>query len=199
MTRRGRLVLGVLGTVATLVGVMSWAAPAMAASEPILAAHQCRVIGDDGVHEAVSCADLWVLNYADPFGAREVWAEAEVLCQTKARPAVTLQCAGIHETAGLCSYSLNPGPCLIANPTLPVLCGQRFGVSPCPSSGQRFTTKSPVYFVNATESINFWGDSLNAEVVLPGSGLPVGGPGTNEATRHVDICVTAAGDPCFYI
>lgn len=133
--------------------------------------HKCRVIGSDSDgNQGVACADLY---YGDD--GSNIWLQGgnEILCQNSAGTVV--ECAGIHETAALCW--VGGPPC----DTFPGVCGARFGHSPC--GVRRVENAELVEFAGCSPEA--WGDALNTSIVLPQSGVTVGGTGANEATSHI--------------
>lgn len=149
---------------------------ASAPGEPVttfLYDHECRVLGTDSYgNQGVACADLYY-GVGQDSGNPYLVGENEIFCQNSSGTIV--ECAGIHETAALCD--VNDG--CFSNSGV---CGERFGHSAC--GVRRVENLEWVEYVPCWP--NAWGDALNTSIVLPQSGLTVGGTGANEATNHID-------------
>jgi hypothetical protein len=100
--------------------------------------HQCEVMGNDGVREAVHCADLMYHDRGGGLG--EFWARGQALCQPIGG-GYPKQCAGIRQNPQLWDtrYSQPVESYIQA-------CGRYTNQDPpCPSDGLRFYSYSGNY------------------------------------------------------
>lgn len=157
-----------------------WMSPADNANHVV--SHRCAVFGprDAYGNHAVHCADLVERSFDQDGSATSqyvrVWGQNRVLCQNSVDQ--TVQCAGIHETVTTCST-----PSQGCTPISGV-CGARFGHNPCSPAGVTNVAYWHQWRFCSDES---WGASVNDQVVLPQSGLTVGGTGNNIASAHYEI------------
>jgi hypothetical protein len=186
--------LGILlGTVLLATATPAGTIPAQAApqlrqdilAEPYLYDHQCAVIGNDGLgNRAVHCANLFgQYHFEDAPTILDLYGETELVCQNSAGTIV--ECAAIYTTAALCAADF---PCL----TNSLICGARWGYASCDAqywvTTGRVGDDSPRYALPVGARLDdVWAVSMNATIVLPGSGKLVGGIGTNKATAHFNI------------
>lgn len=166
-----------------------WMSPPDHTNHVVPGAHRCAVIGvrDKYGNRAAHCADLIELSFDRNAGKLHdhvrIWGQNQVFCQNAANAIVA--CAGIHETATTCS-TLQPGQggssqgCTYRSG----ICGARFGHTPC---GATRVTNSGYPQQNWSCSDESWGASVNDQVVLPRSGLVVGGRGFNVASGHYEV------------
>jgi len=156
--------------------------------------HNCRVLGGDGMTEAVFCADLatmWEFNLSVPdLYVLDLTEKAEVFCQPVGG-GTAHQCAGIKVTAGL--YANSSATELVDH--IAAVCGAYYGQPPCPASGRfiisRLGWEEPTFlgptshgceeFLYATD---YWVSVTSTVVRLPGSGTFVQSP-PNVASNHI--------------
>ncbi|GLY06820.1 MULTISPECIES: hypothetical protein [Actinoplanes] len=145
--------LTTLGLSAALISTT--AGPASAATQ---INHKCAVIGTDQYgNQGVHCVNL---NYE----GGQAWSTNEVFCQSSG--GVILECAGIHETPGLCNIASSA-----CSYSPEGICGVRFGHSAC--GARRVVNSSPRAAFRC--GVEYWGITIGTSIVLPRSGDTVGG------------------------
>ena len=96
-------------------------------AQPLATAHACSAPGNDGVTQAVFCADAFGASNGN--GTATVTPQSEGMCQTLSNRNNFPRCANIHESFALWSA----GP-VLRSPTYVVDCGHNGTLCPVPRS-----------------------------------------------------------------
>lgn len=143
------------------------------AGDPIEESHECRdVNGDVSGTQGIFCSDLYLELTPSSW---VTWAVGEFICQSFAGAEV--QCAGIHGFSEVCIAN---GPCARGSG----VCG-RFGGNPCQKG--RVTITSPMLPVAFGSCATVFGEAGD-KIVLPGSGMTVGGGIEAESNEVLVSC-----------